>query len=239
MLEHYDILETLQMLEQEHLDIRTVTMGISLVDCACEDTRRFCDNIYDKITGSAQDLVPKTEEIEKKYGIPIINKRVAVTPISIAAAACKNPDFPMIARALDRAAAALGINFHRRVIRPWCRRASPTPTRRLIDAIPRVARSRRRTSAPPSTWQPRAAGINMDAVRADGPDRQAGGRPHGRARLHRLRKTRGVRQRAGGQPVYGGRVPRRRRAGAASSTSACPVPAWCAVAIRTAQATAI
>lgn len=77
MLEHYDILETLQMLEQEHLDIRTVTMGISLVDCACEDTRRFCDNIYDKITGSAQDLVPKTEEIEKKYGIPIINKRVA------------------------------------------------------------------------------------------------------------------------------------------------------------------
>ena len=111
MLEHYDILETLQMLEQEHLDIRTVTMGISLVDCACEDTRRFCDNIYDKITGSAQDLVPKTEEIEKKYGIPIINKRVAVTPISIAAAACKNPDFPMIARTLDRAAAALGINF--------------------------------------------------------------------------------------------------------------------------------
>ena len=71
MLEHYDILETLKMLEQEHLDIRTVTMGISLVDCACEDTKRFCDNIYDKITTSARDLVPKTEEIEKKYGIPI------------------------------------------------------------------------------------------------------------------------------------------------------------------------
>lgn len=111
MLEHYDILETLKMLEQEHLDIRTVTMGISLVDCACENTKRFCDNIYDKITTSARDLVPKTEEIEKKYGIPIINKRVAVTPISIAAAACKNPDFPMIAKTLDRAAAALGINF--------------------------------------------------------------------------------------------------------------------------------
>ncbi len=162
MLEHYDILETLQMLEQEHLDIRTVTMGISLVDCACEDTRRFCDNIYDKITGSAQDLVPKTEEIEKKYGIPIINKRVAVTPISIAAAACKNPDFPMIARTLDRAAAAPRHQLHRRVFGPGAQglhRLRPQADRR----DPRVARTdaERLLSVNVATTR---AGINMDAI---------------------------------------------------------------------------
>lgn len=111
MLEHYDILETIQMLKEEHLDIRTVTMGISLLDCAHEDLDVFCQRVYDKITKSAEFLVPRACDIEKKYGIPIINKRVAVTPISIAAAACKGDDYAKIAQTLDRAAATLGINF--------------------------------------------------------------------------------------------------------------------------------
>lgn len=118
MLEHYDILETLKMLEQEHLDIRTVTMGISLVDCACEDTKRFCDNIYDKITTSARDLVPKTEEIEKKYGIPIINKRVAVTPISIAAGRLQKSGLPHDRKNSGPGGGRARHQFHRRVFRP-------------------------------------------------------------------------------------------------------------------------
>ena len=162
MLEHYDILETLKMLEQEHLDIRTVTMGISLVDCACEDTKRFCDNIYDKITTSARDLVPKTEEIEKKYGIPIINKRVAVTPISIAAAACKNPDFPMIAKTLDRAAAALGINFIGG-FSALVHKGFTDADRRLIDAIPESLAQTQNVCSSVNVATTRA-GINMDAI---------------------------------------------------------------------------
>ena len=78
-----EILETIRMIESEHLDIRTITMGISLLDCASEDTDHLLQNIYDKITTSAEKLVATGETIEKKYGIPIINKRVSVTPISL------------------------------------------------------------------------------------------------------------------------------------------------------------
>ena len=83
MLNTADILETINMIRQECLDIRTITMGISLYDCVSEDEKRLCDKIYDKIMYSAKDLVSVGCDIEKKYGIPIVNKRVSVTPISL------------------------------------------------------------------------------------------------------------------------------------------------------------
>ena len=93
MLNMNDILETIHMIEGENLDIRTITMGISLLDCVTEDEGRFCDKIYDKITRKAEKLVAVGEEIEKMYGIPIVNKRVSVTPLAIAGGALSRDGF--------------------------------------------------------------------------------------------------------------------------------------------------
>ena len=106
-----DILETISMIREENLDIRTITMGISLLDCATDDPKRLCDKIYDKITRTAERIVPVGEAIEKEYGIPIINKRVSVTPISLVGGELKPEDYLEVAKTLDRAAKALGINF--------------------------------------------------------------------------------------------------------------------------------
>ncbi|MBR3686704.1 MAG: PFL family protein [Clostridia bacterium] len=106
-----DILETINMIREENLDIRTITMGISLYDCVSEDEDRLCEKIYDKITKSAENLVATGQDIEKKYGIPIVNKRVSVTPISLIGGACSPEGYFKIAKTLDRAAKALGINF--------------------------------------------------------------------------------------------------------------------------------
>ncbi|MBQ7829165.1 MAG: PFL family protein [Clostridia bacterium] len=106
-----DILETINMIREENLDIRTITMGISLYDCVSEDENRLCEKIYDKITKSAENLVSTGQDIEKKYGIPIVNKRVSVTPISLVGGACSPEGYFKIAQTLDRAAKTLGINF--------------------------------------------------------------------------------------------------------------------------------
>jgi len=112
MLNYSEILETINMIEKENLDIRTITMGISLLDCIDSDINKACEKIYDKITKKAENLVKTGEEIEHKYGIPIINKRVSVTPISIIGGACENANsYLPIAKALDRAANTVGINF--------------------------------------------------------------------------------------------------------------------------------
>ena len=83
MINSFEVMETLKMIEEEHLDIRTITMGISLLDCCCSDAAAACDKIYDKITKKAERLVVTGENIEKEYGIPIIHKRISVTPISL------------------------------------------------------------------------------------------------------------------------------------------------------------
>ena len=83
MITTQDVLETINMIREECLDIRTITMGISLFDCVSDDTDRLCDKIYDKITGTAEHLVDTGCDIEKKYGIPIVNKRISVTPVSL------------------------------------------------------------------------------------------------------------------------------------------------------------
>ena len=111
MVNTKDILETINMIRQENLDIRTITMGISLYDCVSEDENRLCEKIYDKITKSAEKLVVTGQDIEKKYGIPIVNKRVSVTPVSLIGGGCSPDGYFKIAQTLDRAAKTLGINF--------------------------------------------------------------------------------------------------------------------------------
>ncbi len=109
MINTSEILETITMIRQEHLDVRTITMGISLLDCIHHSAAKTADAVYDKIMRKAGKLVETGEAIEKEYGIPIINKRVSVTPISIVGQA--SGDYLALARALDRAAAGTGINF--------------------------------------------------------------------------------------------------------------------------------
>ena len=113
MLNIMEVRETNQMIEQEKLDVRTITMGISLLDCAADSVDKVCDNIYDKITTYAKDLVATGEAIERDYGIPIVNKRITVTPISlVGASSCKSEDdFVKIAHALDRAAKKVGVDL--------------------------------------------------------------------------------------------------------------------------------
>jgi hypothetical protein len=110
MINQYDILETIRMIQDDCLDIRTITMGISLLDCIDPDIDRACQKVYDKITCKAKNLVKVGEQIEKEYGIPIINKRISVTPIAIISAACKCSPVPF-AKAMDEAAKAVGVNL--------------------------------------------------------------------------------------------------------------------------------
>ena len=113
MINIHEVIETNDMIEKENLDVRTITMGISLLDCIDSDLNKVCDNIYNKITSMAKDLVKVGEEISMEYGIPIVNKRISITPAAlIGGSACKCPeDFVQIAKTLDRAAKKVGVNF--------------------------------------------------------------------------------------------------------------------------------
>ncbi len=111
MINQDNILETINMIKLHNLDIRTTTMAISLRDCASEDCDEVCEKIYNKITKYAKNLVEYANELENDYSIPIINKRIAVTPVSIIGESCKNPDYVKIAKTLDKAALEVGVNF--------------------------------------------------------------------------------------------------------------------------------
>ena len=111
MLDTRDILETITMIREEHLDVRTITMGISLLDCIDPDIDRACDKIYDKICRYAKDLVKTGEDLEREYGVPIVNKRISVTPIAMVAAACQSKNPVKFAHALEQAARTVGVNF--------------------------------------------------------------------------------------------------------------------------------
>ena len=162
MLNTADILETIHMIREENLDIRTVTMGISLFDCMSEDVGRLCDRIYDKITQSAQRLVPVCEDLERTYGIPIINKRVSVTPLSYVGGDIAPADYVRLAGVLERAADTLGINFiggfGAHVQKGMIKGAA-----RLIDAIPEALATTARVCSSVNVATTKA-GINMDAV---------------------------------------------------------------------------
>lgn len=113
MININEVLETNKMIEEENLDVRTITLGISLMDCIDTDLETLKKNIYNKITTVAKDLVKTGKEIEAQYGIPIVNKRISVTPIAlIGGSACKTPDdYVEIAKVLDQAAKEVGVNF--------------------------------------------------------------------------------------------------------------------------------
>ena len=113
MINIYEVLETNEMIEKENLEVRTITLGISLLNCIDTDVERLCEKIYDRIISVAKDLVSTGNDIEKEYGIPIVNKRIYVTPIAlVGGSACRTPeDYVKVALALDRAAKTTGVNF--------------------------------------------------------------------------------------------------------------------------------
>ena len=166
MLNTADILETINMIRQENLDIRTITMGISLFDCVSEDENRLCDKIYDKITKKAEYLVRTGENIEKEYGIPIVNKRVSVTPVSLIGGAHGKETYIRIAQTLDRAADTLGINFIGGFSALVDKGFTDSATQ-LIAAIPEALSCTGKVCSSVNVATTKA-GINMDAIRLMG-----------------------------------------------------------------------
>ncbi len=166
MLNLQNIFDTIDMIDKQHLDIRTITMGISLLDCADEDMERCCDKIYDKICSRAEKLVQTGCDIESEFGIPIVNKRISVTPIAIAGAACKSEDFVPLALTLDRAAKTCGVNFiggYSALVQ----KGMTDGDRKLIASIPEALASTEYVCSSVNVGSTRA-GINMDAVRLMG-----------------------------------------------------------------------
>ena len=157
-----EVAETLSMVSQQNLDIRTITMGISLAGCADENLRRTCKKVYDRITTTAQGLVGVAEQLEAEYGIPIVNKRVSVTPIAQIAAACPDEDLTPIADAMDDAAATLGIDFMGG-FSALVQKGIGDADRRLINSIPAALATTNRVCSSVNVASLRA-GINMDAV---------------------------------------------------------------------------
>ena len=161
MIEVKDILETIRMIQNENLDIRTITMGISLLDCADSDIDRSCQKIYDKITQKAENLVATGENIEKKYGIPIVNKRISVTPIAMLAGA-SGGDPVKYALTLDRAAKAVGVNFlggYSALVQ----KGFSAGDKELIRSIPQALAETEFVCSSINVGSTKA-GINMDAV---------------------------------------------------------------------------
>ncbi len=162
MINMNDILETIDMISHEHLDVRTITMGISLIDCASGSAAATCDNIYQKITSFAKNLVRVGEEIEKEYGIPIIHKRVSVTPISQVGGLNTPDDYVLAAQTLDKAAHALGINFIGG-FSALVQKGATNKELAFLDSIPQALSHTERVCSSVNVGSTRC-GINMDAV---------------------------------------------------------------------------
>ena len=168
MINLFEVLETNKMIDHDLLDVRTITMGISLLDCADADLEKVNQKIYDKILKYAGKLVETGEEISRELGVPIVNKRVSVTPISlVGAAACRTPeDYVTIARTLDRAAKTIGVNF----IGGYSALVSKgmtTSDRLLIESIPQALACTERVCSSVNLASTKT-GLNMDAVRLMG-----------------------------------------------------------------------
>ena len=162
MLNQKSILETIEMIDKQHLDIRTITMGISLRDCAHPDAGTCCRKIYDKICARAENLVKTGEDIEREFGIPIVNKRISVTPISMVAEASETEDYVPFAAALDRAAKTCGVDFIGG-FSALVQKGFTTGDRKLIAAIPEALAQTELVCSSVNVGSTRA-GINMDAV---------------------------------------------------------------------------
>ena len=162
MINTKDILETISMVKEENLDIRTVTMGISLLDCASDDAKKAAENVYEKVVKKAEHLVATAEQIEKEYGIPIINKRVSVTPVSLIGGRYTAEDYIRFAKALDSAADTLGINFiggYGALVQKGFTEAD----KKLIESIPEALATTGKVCSSVNVASTKA-GINMDAV---------------------------------------------------------------------------
>ena len=162
MIEENNIIETINMIKLYNLDIRTVTLALSLRDCMSEDINKVCDNIYNKIKNYAKNLVGYADELADEYSIPIINKRIAVTPISLIGEACKNPDYIKIAKTLDEAAKEVGVNFvggYSALVQKGCTKGDNL----LIESIPEALCQTERVCSSVNVASSKA-GINMDAV---------------------------------------------------------------------------
>jgi uncharacterized protein (UPF0210 family) len=162
MLHANEILQTIEMIDQQNLDIRTITMGISLRDCADPDIKVCCRKIYDKITRLAENLVKTGGDIEAEFGIPIVNKRISVTPIALVAESCSADDYVPIAKALDDAAKTVGVNFIGG-FSALVHKGFTVGDRKLIESIPRALAETERVCASVNIATTKA-GINMDAV---------------------------------------------------------------------------
>ena len=168
MINIFEVNETNKMIEQANLDVRTITLGISLLDCIDNDIKQLNKNIYDKITTVAKNLVSTGQEIEKEFGIPIVNKRISVTPISlVGASACKSPDdYVTLAMTLDKAAKEVGVNF----IGGFTALVSKGMTaseENLIRSIPKALSCTERVCSSVNLGSSKI-GINMDAVKLMG-----------------------------------------------------------------------
>ena len=162
MLNQKDILSTIEMIDQQHLDIRTITMGISLLDCADPDAEAACRKIYDKICRRAEKLVFTGESIEREFGIPIVNKRISVTPISLVAGASVTNDYVPFAAALDKAAKTTGVNFIGG-FSALVQKGMTEADRKLIASIPEALSTTDLVCASVNVGSTKA-GIDMDAV---------------------------------------------------------------------------
>ncbi len=166
MLETKDILETINMIDNEHLDVRTITMGISLLDCIDEDIDKASSKVYDKVCRYAQDLVKTGEDIEREYGIPIINKRISVSPIGMVAAPCQSRNVVKFAKALDKAADTLGVNFiggYSALVQ----KGFSAGDYALIESIPEALAVTEKVCSSVNIGSTKA-GLNMDAVKMMG-----------------------------------------------------------------------
>ena len=161
MLETKDILETINMIDNENLDVRTITMGISLLDCIDDDIDKACTKVYDKICRSAKDLVKTGEDIQREYGIPIINKRISVTPIAMVAAPCQSKKVVKFAHALDKAANFIG-GYSALVQKGFA-----SGDYALIESIPEALATTDFVCSSVNIGSTKA-GINMDAVKMMG-----------------------------------------------------------------------
>ncbi|QUI23446.1 PFL family protein [Vallitalea pronyensis] len=166
MINSFEVLETNSMILEFNLDVRTITMGINLMDCADSDIDTFNKNIYEKITTKAKDLVKVGEDIEKKYGIPIVNKRISITPIAIAASSTKTDSYVSIAKTLDQAAREVGVNFIGGFSAIVNKGMTPSD-RTLIKSIPEALATTERVCSSVNVGSTKT-GINMDAVKLIG-----------------------------------------------------------------------
>ena len=162
MINTNDILQTIQMIDHQHLDVRTITMGVNLLDCCDPDPAAACRKIYDKITTSAEKLVKTGEDIETEFGIPIVNKRISVTPMALVAGASRTADYVPFAAAMDRAAKTVGVNFIGG-FSALVQKGMTEGDKKLIAAIPEALAVTDVVCSSVNVGSTKA-GINMDAV---------------------------------------------------------------------------